>query len=161
MRPDSSEVVREISQAQAMLQYPGVMQAAAPDPYATQVLPRVSPQPGTYASQRRVPEPEEEEETSVFKSKKFIFGLVMILVLGFFAGAFMSYGKFWSNAEVTVPNVVGQTMAVAKQNLEDKKLRVNVAETYDTNTPAGQVVSQTPEAGTKVKEERLVTIYVS
>ena len=161
MRPDSSEVVREISQAQAMLQYPGVMQAAAPDPYATQVLPRVSPQPGTYASQRRVPEPEEEEEASVFKSKKFIFGLVMILVLGFFAGAFMSYGKFWSNAEVTVPNVVGQTMAVAKQNLEDKKLRVNVAETYDTNTPAGQVVSQTPEAGTKVKEERLVTIYVS
>lgn len=161
MRPDSSEVVREISQAQAMLQYPGVMQAAAPDPYATQVLPRVSPQPGTYASQRRAPEPEEEEETSVFKSKKFIFGLVMILVLGFFAGAFMSYGKFWSNAEVTVPNVVGQTMAVAKQNLEDKKLRVNVAETYDTNTPAGQVVSQTPEAGTKVKEERLVTIYVS
>lgn len=161
MRPDSSEVVREISQAQAMLQYPGAMQAAAPDPYATQVLPRVSAQPGAYASRRRAPEPEEEEETSVFKSKKFIFGLVMILVLGFFAGAFMSYGKFWSNAEVAVPNVVGQTMAVAKQNLEDKKLRVNVAETYDTNTPAGQVVSQTPEAGTKVKEERLVTIYVS
>lgn len=164
MRPDSAEVVREIAQAQTMLQYPGgARNAGVQDPYATQVLPRVTPTENAYTPRHRGMEPEEEEDehTSVFKSKKFIFGLVLILVMGFFAGAFMSYGKFWSNAEVAVPNVVGQTMAVAKQNLEDKKLRVNVAETYDATVPAGQVVSQTPEAGTKVKEERLVTIYVS
>lgn len=73
----------------------------------------------------------------------------------------MSYGKFWSSAEVVVPDVTGKQMTLAKQILEDKKLRVNVAETYDATVPAGQVVSQTPEAGSKVKEERLVTIYVS
>ena len=73
----------------------------------------------------------------------------------------MSYGKFWSTAEVVVPDVTGKQMTLARQILEDKKLRVNVAETYDASVPAGTVVSQNPEAGAKVKEERLVTIYVS
>ncbi|MBQ9496306.1 MAG: PASTA domain-containing protein, partial [Selenomonadaceae bacterium] len=41
------------------------------------------------------------------------------------------------------------------------KLRVNVAETYDANVPAGQVVSQDPDVGKTVKSDRLVTIYVS
>ena len=57
--------------------------------------------------------------------------------------------------------MVGKQMTLARQILEDKKLRVNVAETYDADVPAGEVVSQTPEAGSRVKEERLVTIYVS
>ena len=52
-------------------------------------------------------------------------------------------------------------MAVDKQKLEDKKLRVDIAEMYDSNIPTGQVVKQDPEGGSKVKEERLVTIYVS
>ena len=73
----------------------------------------------------------------------------------------MSFGKFWSTAEVTVPDVKGKPMALARQILEDQKLRVNVAEVYDATVPAGTVVSQTPEAGTKVKEERVVTINVS
>lgn len=73
----------------------------------------------------------------------------------------MSYGKFWSTAEVTVPDVTGKQMTLARQILEDKKLRVNVAETYNADVPAGQVVSQNPTAGSKVKEQRLVTIYVS
>ena len=45
--------------------------------------------------------------------------------------------------------------------MEDGKLRVNVAETYDASVPPGQVVSQDPIPGRSVKAERLVTIYVS
>ena len=52
-------------------------------------------------------------------------------------------------------------MTLARQILEDKKLRVNVVETFDASVPAGTVVSQDPEGGAKVKEERLVTIHVS
>ncbi len=159
VRPDSAEVVRELEQAEAMLYQQGGNSVAA-DPYATQMLPRVSATTD-YPSRHRAMEPEEDEKTSIFKSRKFVFALVLILVMGFFAGAFMSYGKFWSSAEVVVPDVTGKQMTLAKQILEDKKLRVNVAETYDATVPAGQVVSQTPEAGSKVKEERLVTIYVS
>ena len=86
---------------------------------------------------------------------------MLVLILGFGVGAFLSFGKFWSTNEVVVPDVVGKQMTLARQILEDKKLRVNVAEMYSADVPPGQVVSQTPEAGSKVKEERLVTIYVS
>ena len=171
MRPSSEEVVHEVEQAKAMMN--GSAPAAAPDPYATQVLPRVgAAAPGGIPS-RRAPQPAyqpqyepqgyepEPEKTSFFRSKKFILGLVLVLILGFGVGAFLSFGKFWSTNEVVVPDVVGKQMTLARQILEDKKLRVNVAETYSADVPPGQVVSQTPEAGSKVKEERLVTIYVS
>ena len=61
----------------------------------------------------------------------------------------------------TVPDVKGKQLALARQILEDGHLRVNVAETYDGNVPAGQVVSQDPDVGKTVKSDRLVTIYVS
>ena len=168
MRPTSAELVQDISQAERMLmagtpQTPAMM---AQDPDATQVLPRVQPVqqsiPPRRAPQNEVYEQDEpEQEKSIFKSKKFIAGLLVVLLAGFFIGAFMSYGKFWSTAEVTVPDVTGKQMTLARQILEDKKLRVNVAETYNADVPAGQVVSQNPTAGSKVKEQRLVTIYVS
>ena len=52
-------------------------------------------------------------------------------------------------------------MALAKQLLETSKLRVSVVEQYDAKVSAGQVISQSPDAGTMVKEQRVVTIYVS
>ena len=170
MRPTSAELVQDISQAERMLmagsQPMPQMAPMAQDPDATQVLPRVQPTQQTIPP-RRAPqdegyeEDEPEKEKSIFKSKKFIAGLLVVLLAGFFVGAFMSYGKFWSTAEVTVPDVTGKQMTLARQILEDKKLRVNVAETYNADVPAGQVVSQNPTAGSKVKEQRLVTIYVS
>ena len=75
---------------------------------------------------RPLPAEPEEEQRSFFRSKKFIFGLLCVLVLGFGLGAFLSFGKFWSTEEVVVPDVVGKQMTLARQILEDKKLRVNV-----------------------------------
>ena len=168
MRPMAAEFMHDIQQAEQMLGAgQGYGQAAPADPFATQVLPRVEEPVEPVVSRRErnhaavYANEEPEQEKSIFKSKAFIAGLIMVLVMGFFAGAFMSYGKFWSTAEVVVPDVTGKQMTLARQILEDKKLRVNVAETYDASVPAGTVVSQNPEAGTKVKEERQVTIYVS
>ena len=101
------------------------------------------------------------EPLPIYKTKKFILGIIFVLFAGFAVGAFLSFGKFWSATEVEVPDVVGRQMALATQLLEARKLRVNVAEIYDEKTPPGQVVSQSPEAGSSVKEERVVTIYVS
>ena len=166
MRPTSAELVQDIQQAERMLMTGAQpVNRMAQDPDATQVLPRVQPQqtipPRRAAQEEDYEDDEPKKEKSIFKSKKFIIGLLMVLFAGFFVGAFMSYGKFWSTAEVTVPDVTGKQMTLARQILEDKKLRVNVAETYNADVPAGQVVSQNPTAGSKVKEQRLVTIYVS
>ena len=173
-RPSSTELYADLNQAKAMLTDRGASQeAVSNDPFATRMIPRITPE--MMAEQRLErpankpigsredyqPQYQPQEEKSIFKSKSFIAVLVGILLMGFFVGSFLSFGKFWSSAEINVPDVVGKSSVVAQQILEDKNLRVKIVEANDDSVPAGQVVSQYPEAGAKVKEQRLVTITVS
>ena len=173
-RPNSTELYADLNQAKAMLADRGTSQeAVSNDPFATRMIPRITPE--MMAEQRSErpankpigsredyqPQYQPQEEKSIFKSKSFIAVLVGILLMGFFVGSFLSFGKFWSSAEINVPDVVGKSSVVAQQILEDKNLRVKIVEANDDSVPVGQVVSQYPEAGAKVKEQRLVTITVS
>ena len=56
---------------------------------------------------------------------------------------------------------MGRSEEIARQMLEDKNLRVKIADKYDADVPVGEVVSQYPEAGAVVKEQRQVIIYIS
>ena len=160
-RPDSSMLVQDIVRAEQMMRS-DTEALPAFDPDATRVLTPVEAQEiGALAEAEEDAVPQEGDERPFFRTKKFKFGLLLILLLGFFTGFFLSFGKFWSSVEITVPDVTGKQMTLARQILEDQHLRVTVAETYDASVPVGVVVSQTPEAGTMVKEERAITIYVS
>ena len=159
LRPDSRLLVQDITRTEQMMRSDTVVMPAF-DPDATRVLTPVEAQEISAAVEEEEAA-EEVEEKSFFRTKKFKFGLVLILLLGFFSGFFLSFGKFWSSVEITVPDVTGKQLTLARQILEDQHLRVTVAEAYDASVPVGVVVSQTPEAGTKVKEERTITIYVS
>ena len=160
-RPDSSMLVQDIVRAEQMMRS-DTEALPAFDPDATRVLTPVEAQEiGALAEAEEDAVPQEGEERPFFRTKKFKFGLLLILLLGFFTGFFLSFGKFWSSVEITVPDVTGKQMTLARQILEDQHLRVTVAETYDASVPVGVVVPQTPEAGTMVKEERAITIYVS
>lgn len=57
--------------------------------------------------------------------------------------------------------LVGKQVSVAKNILEDKHLRVSTSEVTNPDVPAGQVISQTPGAGEKVKEQRTIHLVVS
>ena len=57
--------------------------------------------------------------------------------------------------------MVGKQVSVAKNILEDKHLRVSTSEVTNPDVPAGQVISQTPGAGEKVKEQRTIHLVVS
>ena len=173
-RPSSTELYTDLNQAKAMLADRGTSQeAVSNDPFATRMIPRITPEMMAEQRSERTankpigsredyqPQYQPQEEKSIFKSKSFIAVLVGILLMGFFVGSFLSFGKFWSSAEINVPDVVGKSSVVAQQILEDKNLRVKIVEANDDSVPAGQVVSQYPEAGAKVKEQRLVTITVS
>lgn len=175
-RYSSTELIREIEQAKRK---PNLAKASIPaeDPFATRVLtaeemdqlqniePQQDPQPKTkvnaYQETPRTQEVEKKTSSGGFFSKKFVFSLIVILLLGFGVGAFLSYGDFWSNKTVTVPNVVGMSQAQAEETLKAENLRVEIAETFDETVPVGKVASQTPEAGKNVKENRLITIYIS
>ena len=166
IRPSSFELVQELSNVEAALSM-----SIKSDPDATQVLQRseipsrrVTRQGlGTQnTAQEEKPKEPPVEQKPFYKSKAFIAMMALVLMMGFGVGILGAFGKVWTAEEtVTVPEVKGKQLALARQILEDNKLRVNVAETYDANVPAGQVVSQDPDVGKTVKSDRLVTIYVS
>lgn len=97
------------------------------------------------------------------RMKKWIYALsiAILLVFGFAIGLFAFYGNFWSNAEVTVPNVIGKNQKTAEQVLAESKLRVKVEEDMNSIGPLDTVSSQNPEPGMTVKEGRYVTIVVN
>ncbi len=93
-------------------------------------------------------------------TKFIVLGCVGIFLVAFLM-AFLSYGSFWSSATVVVPNVVGKQVSVAKNILDDKHLRASISEVHNQTIPAGQVISMNPEAGSEVKEQRLINLVVS
>ena len=139
----------------------------APHDFGTQVM---TPVPETSYG-----EPDEEDEVyyggetqpegwmaklSRLPQKYILLGAFIVFLLAF-VWAFLSFGNFWSNATVDVPNVVGKQVIVAKHILEDNHLRVSVSEVSNPDVPAGQVISQSPEANEQVKEQRTVHLVVS
>jgi serine/threonine-protein kinase len=61
-----------------------------------------------------------------------------------------------------VPNLVGRTRAEAEERLKEARLALgSSSEAFDEKTPAGQIVSTTPKAGTQLKRGAAVNIVVS
>jgi Serine/threonine protein kinase len=70
--------------------------------------------------------------------------------------------KIYVPMEATeLPNVVGQTLEDAKATLEGADYKVRVQEQPSATVPAGNVISQSPQGGTKLPPGRTVTLVVS
>ncbi|WP_337538606.1 PASTA domain-containing protein, partial [Megasphaera sp.] len=78
-----------------------------------------------------------------------------------FVWAFFSFGNFWSTEDITVPDVTGKQVEIAKKILKDKKLDVSVKEVESDEVPVGEVISQTPSGGAVVKANRTIYLTVS
>lgn len=137
-----------------------------PYDFATQMIPAVDPEALEDLSTIQEERKDEGKKKSMLSKiasipqKYIVLGAAVIFLVAFL-GAFLSYGNFWSNTTVDVPNVVGKQVSVAKNILEDKHLRVSTSEVTNPDVPAGQVISQTPGAGEKVKEQRTIHLVVS
>ena len=144
----------------------GKTQRHEPNDFATQMIPAVDPEAMEDFSTIEEEQKDEGKKKSMLSKiasipqKYIVLGAAVIFLVAFL-GAFLSYGNFWSNTTVDVPNVVGKQVSVAKNILEDKHLRVSTSEVTNPDVPAGQVISQTPGAGEKVKEQRTIHLVVS
>ena len=144
----------------------GKTQRHEPYDFATQMIPAVDPEAMEDFSAIQEEQQDEGKKKSMLSKiasipqKYIVLGAAVIFLVAFL-GAFLSYGNFWSNTTVDVPNVVGKQVSVAKNILEDKHLRVSTSEVTNPDVPAGQVISQTPGAGEKVKEQRTIHLVVS
>jgi len=156
---NTTEMIADLKLAQNYLHDDQTRRLSRED-FPTQVLPRVT----SPAQEKETMNELEQGKQSVNqsrKSKNWLWGLLLLLLLGFAIGAFLAYGKFWSTNEIVVPNVVGKQVEIAQNILTSQNLRVSISETFNDKIPAGQIISQYPEAGATVKEQRTITLFVS
>ncbi|WP_026487209.1 Stk1 family PASTA domain-containing Ser/Thr kinase [Caldanaerobius polysaccharolyticus] len=98
---------------------------------------------------------------------KKVFMSIAILALVLIAlGAVSAAGVYYLNnsmraKEVTVPDLVGMKADDAKALLQKYHLKQKEITMYNDQYPAGVVFKQEPEQGTKVKEDYVITLYVS
>jgi serine/threonine-protein kinase len=85
------------------------------------------------------------------------------LVLTYFVFAAAAMRLALRTRDVIVPPLAGKTLNEASTLLAASglSLRVEDARRSDTTLPAGQVVSQDPQAGVKTRRERSVKVWVS
>jgi serine/threonine-protein kinase len=149
--PSITSMMHDLEVVQATLRNGDTRRLAKGD-FPTQVLPRVE-QP------EKSPVQEQQERKG---RKRFWVVMLLLLLAGFAIGAFMAFGRFWSMEDVIVPDVTGQSVSEAQQKLLAAGLKVNVAGYgYSTKVPPNHVLSQTPEAGSSVKQSRTINLTVS
>lgn len=100
------------------------------------------------------------DSISNHSKKSIIIGMLGVFVVAFL-WAFFSFGNFWSNETITVPDVTGKQVEIAKEILKDKQLDVSVKEVESSEVPVGEVITQTPGGGAVVKANRTIYLTVS
>lgn len=158
---DIGEMIADFRMAQNYLRDDRTRRLSHTD-FPTQILPPITPATDQETPKMplrpTVPSP---HANGTKMSKPWLWGMLFFLLIASALAAFLGFGKFWSLNEITVPDVVGKQVDSARNILISNNLRVSVSESFSDKVPAGQVISQQPEAGTTVKEQRMITIIVS
>lgn len=157
---DISEMIADLKSVQNYLREDNTHQLARSD-FPTQILPRIDEGIVASAAKAAASKTDANQAGKSYRPKGWVWGLLGLLLVGFIIGAFFSFGKFWSNNEVTVSNVVGKQVEVARSILADQNLRVSESEIFSDKVPVGHIVSQYPEPGSVVKEQRTIVLVVS
>ena len=100
------------------------------------------------------------DSVSSHSKKTIIIGMSGVFVIAFM-WAFFSFGNFWSTENITVPDVTGKQVEIAKKILIKENLDVSVKEMESSEVPVGEVIAQTPSGGSVVKANRTIYLTVS
>jgi eukaryotic-like serine/threonine-protein kinase len=138
-----------------------ILARTPPPAAATQVLDRDAPR---QPPPRRPPY---DPYAQPPRRKRSIFPWLLALVL--LAGAAVAGWYVYQRVQdeltarepVAVPNVVGLKQNRAVDLIEDAELEAKVEETFDDEIPAGEVIDQDPNAGTRIQKGETVTVTVS
>lgn len=90
-------------------------------------------------------------EQSVLKDSPVEPGMTIILTVS----------KGPEDKKVEVPKLTGETRAKALSLLKELKLRPETSERFSDTVPEGEVISQSPSAGTEVRQDSVVDLVIS
>ncbi|HHX14383.1 MAG TPA: Stk1 family PASTA domain-containing Ser/Thr kinase [Clostridiales bacterium] len=114
--------------------------------------------PGRYNSNGKKPKPKSQYRG--LKIIAIILALLVTIPASYYIYNIIKGGD--QAGSVTVPELKGKTIAEAKEELEAVDLKLVIGDTVeDSEYPAGQIVSQDPEAGNKVRPGGSVTANIS
>lgn len=149
-----SEMVAELRLAQGFVS--GKTAQTGRHDFSTGVIP---------LSQRRQRHREERQESLLTPLLGWSVRNIILAVVGLFllaSGiAFWMFGDFWRTDSVTLPDVIGKQVEVARSLLERESLNVSVSEIASEEVPVGQVISMSPGAGASVKTHRMIHLTIS
>jgi serine/threonine-protein kinase len=93
--------------------------------------------------------------------KLLLLGGALLLTYVLFAAGSMRFAL--KTREVAVPDLAGKTVNDARTMLADAglNLRVEDVRRIDPKVPAGQVLTQDPQAGIRTRRERSVKVWIS
>lgn len=93
--------------------------------------------------------------------KRWIWALVISLLLvssGAIAGWYFTFGP---GGTVTVPNIQGKTATQAESLLTKAQLKVKTVREYSDTVSQDKTIRTNPKAGSKARKNSLVTLYIS
>jgi len=130
--------------------------------------PRTGTQPGlrddeTVGERLRTDEPPlRPRRPRIRLSRPAAWGISLAVFFGLVGVGLFLLVQWFEVPEVTVPNVVGLGVIEAETKLREHRLNARiVAWDYNAEVPNGQVFDQDPDAGSTVKAERTVSLWVS
>lgn len=126
-----------------------------PESFKSMPLPKEKSEETPVMAEETVPDPKSKKH-----KKWWIILLVILALLGIGTAVFFASG---GRGEVEIPDVSGLSEASARDTLAKAKLEVatKTEEIPDEQIEEGDVVKTDPAAGTTVKQNREVTLYVS
>ncbi|MFP5334666.1 MAG: Stk1 family PASTA domain-containing Ser/Thr kinase [Actinomycetes bacterium] len=95
------------------------------------------------------------------RRRRGLIALVLLLVAAVALGVTGWWFAAGPGAYTTTPQLVGQPVAAAQEQLAAAGLRSTVSERFDDTAPAGQVVGTDPAAGDRVRKDGTVALVVS
>jgi serine/threonine-protein kinase len=101
---------------------------------------------------------EREDEERKKRTRRLVILLIALLVV---LGVIAFFLLRSLTGHVTVPNVVGETQAVATQTLQNDNLKVGTVTHHQNNATSGTVLSTDPAAGASVAKNSAVDLVVS
>lgn len=127
---------------------------------ATQVIPLVKDE-DVNNMKKTNPKKKNKKQDNGMKMVVLAVLLAFLLVSSVFFG-YTQFRKFLDVKEVVVPNLVGQEEDVAREQLEDMGLKLNViARVRNSDYSEGQIVNQSTEKNSKVNKGFTIDVNVS